>query len=158
MDKKLFTFDEVKQKLVDYCVYQDRSHSEVEQKMREYMLIPEAKEEIFLYLINENYLNEERFARSYTRGKFYMKKWGKIKIAQHLKAKNIGERLIKKSFQEINNNDYRDAIQQLMEKFSVNLHGLKDYQKKHKLIRFLLSKGYEYEIILESIEEKKQDY
>ena len=78
-DKKLFPFQEIKQKLVSFCVYQDRCHAEVEQKMKEFVLIPEAKEEIILYLIKENYLNEERFARSYTRGKFYIKKWGKNK-------------------------------------------------------------------------------
>ena len=74
-DKKLFPFQEIKQKLVNYCVYQDRCHAEVEQKMKEFVLIPEAKEEIILYLIKENYLNEERFAKSFTRGKFYIKKW-----------------------------------------------------------------------------------
>jgi len=67
-EKKLFTFEEIKQKLVNYCVYQDRCHFEVEQKMREFVLIPEAKDEILLYLMKENYLNEERFTRSYIRG------------------------------------------------------------------------------------------
>ena len=73
-EKKSFTFEEIKQKIVNYCVYQDRCHAEVEQKMKEFLLIPEAKEEILLYLIKENYLNEERFTRSYVRGKFYIKK------------------------------------------------------------------------------------
>jgi regulatory protein len=68
--KNFFPFQEIKQKIVNYCVYQDRCHAEVEQKMREFLLIPEAKEEILLYLIKENYLNEERFTRSYVRGNF----------------------------------------------------------------------------------------
>ena len=86
MEKKSYTFDEIKLKLVNYCVYQDRCHAEVEQKMREFVLIPEAKEEIILYLLKENYLNEERFTRSYIRGKFYIKSWGKNKIKMHLKT------------------------------------------------------------------------
>ena len=83
-EKKIFAFKEIKQKLVNYCVYQDRCHYEVELKMREFVLIPEAKDEILLYLIQENYLNEERFAKSYARGKFYIKRWGKNKIKQNL--------------------------------------------------------------------------
>ena len=90
--RKLYTFEEIKQKLVNYCIYQDRCHQEVEQKMQDFLLIPEAKDEIMLYLINENYLNEERFARSYIRGKFYLKNWGRIKIKNHLKFKGISER------------------------------------------------------------------
>ncbi|MDO5617092.1 MAG: RecX family transcriptional regulator, partial [Cruoricaptor ignavus] len=73
MSNSSFTFEEIKQKMANYCVYQDRCHYEVEQKMREFLLIPEAKDEIMLYLIRENYLNEERFVRSYIRGKFYIK-------------------------------------------------------------------------------------
>ena len=72
-EKKIFTFEDIKHKLVNYCVYQDRCHYEVDLKMREFMLIPEAKDETLLYLMRENYLNEERFTRSYTRGKFYIK-------------------------------------------------------------------------------------
>ncbi len=101
MEKKSFTFDEIKQKLVSYCVYQDRCHAEVEQKMREFLLIDEAKEEIILFLLKENYLNEERFTRSYIRGKFYIKHWGKNKIRMHLKQKQISERLMNKCFDEI---------------------------------------------------------
>ncbi len=65
MTKKVFTVDEVKRKLEQYCVYQDRCHKEVEQKMREYNLIPEAKEMILLSLMQDNFLNEERFSKSF---------------------------------------------------------------------------------------------
>src|ERR1700750_2114943 len=106
MEKKSFTFDEIKLKLVNYCVYQDRCHAEVEQKMREFLLIEEAKDEIILYLLKENYLNEERFTRSYIRGKFYIKHWGKNKIKMHLKQKQISEKLINSCFDEIHEDDY----------------------------------------------------
>ena len=75
--KKSLTVDEIKRKLELYCVYQDRCHKEVEQKMREYQLIPEARELILLSLMKENFLNEERFSKSYARGKFRIKSWGK---------------------------------------------------------------------------------
>lgn len=151
-EKKNFTFEEIKQKMVNYCVYQDRSHAEVEQKMKDFLLIPEAKEEIMLYLLKENFLNEERFARSYTRGKFYIKKWGKNKIKLSLLQKGVTEKLVKKSFEEIDEKDYRDALSDLIKKTLPNYKGLKEYQKKQKTIKFLISKGYEYDLIMNLLE------
>ena len=149
MEKKSYTFEEIKQKLVNYCVYQDRCHSEVEQKMRDFLLIPEAKDEIFLYLIKENYLNEERFTRSYIRGKFYIKHWGRNKIRINLKQKGITEKLIAKSMDEIDEQDYLDSVNKIYQDYYSKQKGMRDYQKKSKTIKHLMSKGYEYEIIME---------
>nr|WP_314494084.1 regulatory protein RecX [uncultured Chryseobacterium sp.] len=148
-EKKLFTFEETRQKLVNYCVYQDRCHAEVEQKMKEFVLIPEAKEEIILYLLRENYLNEERFTRSYIRGKFNIKHWGKTKIRMHLKQKGITEKLIIRCYDEIHDDDYRKTIQRLYENYESKLRGLKDYQKKSKTVKYLLSRGFEYDVIMQ---------
>ncbi|MFZ4930019.1 regulatory protein RecX [Chryseobacterium sp. Mn2064] len=148
MEKKTFTFDEIKQKLVNYCVYQDRCHYEVEQKMREFLLIDEAKEEIMLYLLKENFLNEERFTRSYIRGKFYIKHWGKNKIKMNLKQKQISERLISSCFDEIFEEDYTNTIRKIFEDYYAKQSGLKEYQKKTKTIKYLMSKGFEYEKII----------
>ena len=149
MEKKSYTFDEIKQKMVNYCVYQDRCHAEVEQKMRDFLLIPEAKDEIFLYLMKENYLNEERFTRSYIRGKFYIKHWGRNKIRMNLKQKEINEKLISNSMDEIYDDDYEKTLNKLFQNYISTLKGLKDYQRKSKTIRHLMSKGYEYESILD---------
>ncbi len=137
--------------MVNYCVYQDRCHLEVEQKMREFLLIPEAKDEILLYLMKENYLNEERFTRSYIRGKFNIKNWGRIKIKIHLKQKGISEKLISKCMDEIDEDDYRKIILQIWNNYYERQKGLKDYQKKSKTIHYLLSRGFEYEEILQTI-------
>ncbi|MET7036694.1 regulatory protein RecX [Elizabethkingia miricola] len=150
-EHKSFTFQEIKQKLVNYCVYQDRCHKEVEEKMRDFLLIPEAKDEILLYLIKENYLNEERFTRSYIRGKFYIKHWGKQKIKSQLKIKGISEKLISTCMSEIYDDDYEKQIKLFAEKLLPTYKGLNDFQKKNKLIRFLVTKGYEYELIIENI-------
>ncbi|MCL1665360.1 RecX family transcriptional regulator [Elizabethkingia ursingii] len=150
-EHKSFTFQEIKQKLVNYCVYQDRCHKEVEEKMRDFLLIPEAKDEILLYLMNENYLNEERFTRSYIRGKFYIKHWGKQKIKSQLKIKGISEKLISICMSEIYDDDYEKQIKLFAEKLLPTYKGLNDFQKKNKLIRFLVTKGYEYELIIENI-------
>ncbi|PZU84824.1 MAG: recombinase RecX [Chryseobacterium sp.] len=151
MDKKSFTFDEIKLKLVNYCVYQDRCHYEVEQKMKEFLLIPEAKEEIILYLIKENYLNEERFTRSYIRGKFYIKHWGRNKIKMNLKQKGINDKLISKCMDEIDKVDYEKTLTKIYQDYFSKQNGMKEYQKKSKVIRYLMSKGYEYEEICEII-------
>lgn len=148
MEKKSYTFEEIKQKLVNYCVYQDRCHAEVEQKMRDYLLIPEAKDEIFLYLMKENYLNEERFTRSYIRGKFYIKHWGRTKIKMNLKMKGITEKLISRCMDEIDDSDYEKTIVKLYQNYFAAQKGLKDYQRKSKTIRHLLSRGFEYDIML----------
>ncbi|MDX8573111.1 regulatory protein RecX [Elizabethkingia sp. HX QKY] len=150
-EHKSFTFQEIKQKLVNYCVYQDRCHKEVEEKMQSFLLISEAKDEILLYLIKENYLNEERFTRSYIRGKFYIKHWGKQKIKSQLKIKGISEKLINTCMSEIYDDDYEKQIKFFAEKLLPTYKGLNDFQKKTKLIRFLVTKGYEYELIIENI-------
>lgn len=152
MDKTSFTFEEIKQKLVNYCVYQDRCHKEVEEKMKEFLLIPEAKDEIFLYLLKENFLNEERFTRSYIRGKFYIKHWGRNKIKINLRQKGVSDKLISNCMDEIDDNDYEKEIDKIYCYYYARQKGLKDYQKKSKTIRYLLSRGYEYDDILKAID------
>ena len=115
--------------------------------MREFVLIPEAKDEIIMYLVRENYLNEERFTRSYIRGKFYIKHWGRNKIRQHLKQKGITEKLINKCMDEIDENDYEDEILKQWEAYRSKLKGLQNYQKDIKTTRYLMSRGFEYDQI-----------
>ncbi len=140
--------------MVNYCVYQDRCHYEVEQKMRDFLLIPEAKDEIIIYLIKENYLNEERFTRSYIRGKFYMKSWGRTKIRLNLKQKGISEKLIAKCMDEIDEKDYSKTIQKIWEDYYAKQKGLKDYQRKIKTTRYLMSRGFEFEEIQKNVDEE----
>ena len=152
MKQKSYTFSEIKPKIANYCVYQDRSHQEVDQKLKEFLLIPEAKEEILLFLIAENYINEERFTRSYIRGKFYIKSWGKKKIANQLKMKGITEKLIRKCMDEINEQDYKAKILEIYTDYYNKLPAGTAYQKKSKTITYLIGKGYEYEDILEMLD------
>lgn len=99
--------------------------------------------------MQENYLNEERFTRSYIRGKFYLKNWGKTKIRIHLKQKGIHDKLIASCFDEIDENDYLKIIRKVYENYESKLKGLNDYQKKLKTIKYLLSRGFEYDTILQ---------
>ncbi|MGV4463685.1 regulatory protein RecX [Ornithobacterium rhinotracheale] len=150
-DGKSYTIAEIKEKMARYCAYQDRCHWELEQKLKEFFLIPEAKDEVILMLMQHNFLNEERFAHSFVRGKFNQKQWGRLKITQELKKRNIGTRLIDEALKQIDNQDYLNALTDLMEKKADRITYKNEYDKRAKLTRYLMQKGYEYELIKECL-------
>lgn len=146
----MLDLSQIKKRLADYCVYQDRSHYEVEQKLKELRILNEDERgEILIWLIQNNFLNEERFSKSYARGKFYQKKWGKIKIMQGLKQKRIPTNLIDKGIKEINEDDYKSTLMELTEKKWNIIRESEVYLKKKKIYNYLLQKGYEYNLINE---------
>ncbi|MHB0755650.1 regulatory protein RecX [Polaribacter sp. M15] len=153
MQKKVFTVDEIKRKLEQYCVYQDRCHKEVEQKMREFNLIPEAKEFILLSLMKDNFLNEERFAKSFARGKFRIKNWGKQRIIRELKFKDISAYNIKTALKEIDEEEYIKTIYRITENRNNVISESNIHKRKQKLIGFLMRKGYENELIYQVVSE-----
>ncbi|WP_296634158.1 regulatory protein RecX [Polaribacter sp.] len=149
--KKSFTVNEIKRKIEQYCVYQDRCHKEVKQKMRDYELIPEAKEMILLSLMQDNFLNEERFAKSFARGKFRIKSWGKQRITRELKFRDISAYNIKTALKEIDEQAYLKTIYSITEKRSTSISETNNYIKKKKLIGFLMRKGFENELIFKTV-------
>ena len=151
--KPSFTVDEIKRKLEQYCVYQDRCHKEVIQKMRDFNLIPEAKEMILLSLIQENFLNEERFAKSFARGKFRIKNWGKQRIIRELKFRDISAYNIKTALKEIDEQEYIASIYRITENRNEVLSESDGYKRKKKLIDFLMRKGFETELIYKVVNE-----
>lgn len=154
-NNKTYTVEKAMRKLEQYCVYQDRSHYEVTKKLREMGMIPEAIDHIVLHLMQHNFLNEERFAKSYVRGKFTIKKYGRIKIKQGLKQKNITENLIKIAFKEIDETAYSETLYKLAEKKLALLKEPNPFKKKQKLIRYLMQKGYESFLIYEVLADLK---
>lgn len=153
MTKKVSTLNEIQRKLERYCIYQDRCHKEVEQKLNEFSLIPEAREMILLSLMENNFLNEERFAKSFARGKFNIKKWGKQRIIRELKFRDISAYNIKTALKEINENDYLETVYRITEKRNEIIKESNIYKRKRKLIDFLLRKGYETELIYKTVNE-----
>ncbi len=147
---KTLTVDEIRDKLAKFCVYQDRCHWDVEQKFREFKLIPEAKDEILIYLIQNDFLNEERFAKSFVRGKFNQKKWGINKISVELKKRDIPLNIIKIALEEIDMKNYKQTLAELYNNKKSQVENEQDdLKKKAKIRRFLLQKGYESELIYE---------
>ena len=141
------------QKIRHYCAYQERSHSETRDKLYSLGLYKNQVEEILATLIEENYLNEERFAIAYAGGKFRMKQWGKIKIVHGLAQKKVSSYCIKQALASIDEVAYKRVLVKLAkEKWRSLKSETNEGVKKKKVIQFLLQKGFEYEIISGVIE------
>jgi len=151
MTTKGFTVAEIQKKIERYCIYQDRCHKEVEQKMKDYNLIPEAKELILLHLMQHNFLNEERFSKSYARGKFRIKKWGKQRIVRELKFRDISAYNIKTALKEIDPEEYLQTISEIATKKNNLITETNSFKRNKKLIDFLFRKGYETNLIYETV-------
>jgi regulatory protein len=138
------------QKIRHFCAYQERNHKEVKEKLYSFGLYKDEVEEILSRLIQENYLNEERYAVAFAGGKFRMKHWGKIKIKYELKQHGISDYCIKKGLFSISSEDYRETLKK---QFQTKLKLLKSekniYNKKRKLQSYLTQKGFEMELIIE---------
>jgi len=131
-----------------YCAYQERCHSEVKEKLYGFGLYKNDVEEILSKLIEENYLNEERFAIHYAGGKFRMKKWGRIKIKYELKKKQVSEYCIKKALASIDEYEYQNVFEKHVEEKLKTLSREKNiFIKKRKLQDHLLQKGFETDMI-----------
>jgi regulatory protein len=151
VQKKFLTKEQALQKLRQYCAYQERSHSEVQTKLYELGIRKTEHDEIIATLIEEDYLNEERFAMQFVGGKFRMKDWGRKKIYYALKEKKISEYSIKKALQQISEEAYQEVLTELAQK---KYELLKDEQwlvRKRKTIDYLLQKGYEYELVTATV-------
>ncbi|WP_152267642.1 regulatory protein RecX [Agriterribacter humi] len=139
-------------KIKHYCAYQERSHKEVMGKLYDLGLYKNEAELLLSQLIEEGYLNEERFAIQFAGGKFRIKQWGKKKIEQGLKEKQVSSYCIKKAMAQIDDEAYHKTLQYLCAKKWEQLKGEKNiFIKKRKLQDYLLQKGYEYELVKEAV-------
>lgn len=150
---KTYTVEEAMRVLEKYCVYQDRCHLEVSKKLHTMNMIQDAKDMIMVHLIQHDFLNEERYAKSFVRGKFYYKNWGKIKITKYLRSKNIGVKIIETALKEIDEKDYLETLKSLLEKKIHQIKANNTFEKRKKSIYFLQSKGYELPLIMNVLEE-----
>jgi len=149
-------YKKAKLKIASYCAYQERCQLEVRNKLYTYDLFRDQVDELLAWLITENFVNEERFAQTYAGGKFRIKKWGKFKITQALKQKDISDYCIKKGLEEIGNEDYIDTIKVIAEK-KLNEYSLKvsdPYQLKAKTAKHIISKGFEPSLVWDILNNK----
>ncbi|WP_196895496.1 regulatory protein RecX [Aureivirga marina] len=151
MSDKFYSVEEAKRVLERYCAYQDRCHKEVEEKLRKMRMIPEAIEVILLHLMEHNFLNEERFAQSFARGKFRIKKWGKQRITRELKMRDISAYNIKTALKEIEEKEYIKTVYEIAEKKNESIKDTDIYKVKQKLFSYLQYRGYEIDLIYQVI-------
>lgn len=145
---------DIKTAIYRYCNYQDRCHQEVRNKLYELGATTTEVNELIAELIEANILNEERYARSIARGRFRLKKWGKIKITQHLKQNRVSEYCIRKAMTEIDYDEYLGTINKLAERKWYELRADKNVQiRKGKVFRYLAGKGFESSLISECLKQ-----
>jgi regulatory protein len=148
MYKKYLTKEQALQKLKHFCGYQERCHKEVKEKLFSLGISKTEHDEIISTLIEENYLNEERFAIAFAGGKFRVKQWGRVKIKYELKQKQVSEYNIRRALKEIDETCYRDTLQKLYDQKWSSLKGEKNrFIKLAKTRDYLLQKGFEGEMV-----------
>ena len=148
-----YTVDEAQKAMEIFCTYQERCHYEVRKKLREMRMIPQAIDHILTQLIESNYLNEERFAKAFARGKFRIKHWGKNRIVRELKFREISKYNIESALKEIPQQDYLDALDALAKKKMDSILERSVLKKKKKLADYLLYRGWEPHLVYDKVNE-----
>lgn len=141
------------QKAAGFCAYQERTQKEVRERLAEWGIWGDEAEEMIVWLIENNYLNEERFAKAFAGGKFRMNNWGKIRIKQEMKFKGLTDNCIKIGLNEISNDDYLASIRKIIEKKGDKSDTENPFLKKHKLARYIIGKGFEQDLVWQLLEE-----
>ena len=151
--KPISSLKEALQKIEYFCSYQERCHEEVVAKLHTMKMESEEIDTIMVRLIAENFLNEERFASSFARGKHRIKHWGKIRITNELKFKKITQSLINKALQEITPEEYLDTFHTLAERHWASMRETNALKKRKKFCDYLLRKGFESNLVYEKVKE-----
>lgn len=144
---------EARKKLEHYCAYQERCHKEVSEKLYSLGIGRDDADEIIVYLINNNFLNEERFAQSFARGKHRIKFWGKVRIVNELKFRNISQRNINTALKEIDPDEYLYNFNTIASQCWNGLNDKNLQTRKKKCFDFLYRKGYESQLIYEKLQD-----
>lgn len=155
---KNLTEKEALYKIAAFCSTAEHCLSEVKAKLTAWEISPEQQENIIGYLIKEQYINEERYARFYVNDKFRFNKWGKNKIKQSLQLKGISPEITKKALDFIPTDEYMDILHQLLNAKSKSIKARNDYERNGKLIRFAIGRGYEITDIKQCLSNNDYDY
>lgn len=145
--KQKLTTQQALIKAASYCAYQERCHEEVMEKLSEWGIYSDEAGNILLKLIEQNYLNEERFAKAFAGGKFRVKHWGRIKINSELKFRKVSDYCIRMAMKEINEDDYLETLKKLADEKYDSIKEKNPLIKKNKTAIFLMNKGYEPDLI-----------
>jgi len=145
--KKQLTVEQALQKLRHYCGYQERCHSEVKTKLYSLGIFKNEHDAIIATLIQEDQLNELRFAMAFAGGKFRLKQWGRIKIKYELKNKQLSDYCIKKALQQIKEDEYLEVLKKMSEDKFASLKNEPRLIRQKKTIDYLLQRGFEMDLV-----------
>jgi regulatory protein len=140
-------------KIEHFCAYQERCHEEVVQKLRSMKMDSEEIDTIMVHLISDNFLNEERFACSFARGKHRIKHWGKIRIVNELKSKKITQTLINSALKEISPEEYAITFHTLAERHWESIRETNLMKKRKKFCDYMLRRGFESNLVFDKVKE-----
>ncbi len=147
------TNEEAFTKLLKYCTYQERCHEEVRSKLISLKVYGNDLENVLSLLIEKDFLNEERYAKTYAGSKFRQMQWGKTKILHQLKFRKISDYCIREAMKEIDNDDYLKTLQQQLEKRKKQVSSDKNWV--HKTAQYLIGKGYEPDLVWKELQKEK---
>lgn len=145
---------EIFYKICRFCSYRERCISEVVQKMNDKAVESSLQEKIITLLLEENFINETRYAQSYVRGKFRTNHWGRVKIRQYLKSKGINNQAIEIGFKEIDEDVYIGSILRLIESKNKQVKDNNNFIRRKKIADYLIRKGFESDLVWENINQK----
>lgn len=144
-----YTFEEAKVAISNFCAYQERCSNEVYNKLQTWDIPYNQRDLLLNFLMDENYVDDNRFTSSYIRSKFKLKKWGKLKIKMHLKQKGIPNGLIEDHLKTIPSDEYYSNLLKIVEKKLTSLNkGEHLLKKKQKVLQHAIYKGYEMNLIM----------
>ncbi|MDL2315146.1 RecX family transcriptional regulator [Bacteroidales bacterium OttesenSCG-928-C19] len=152
MAATVYTLQQAIEKASAYCAVQERCANEMRTKLYSWGLSTDDVEQTITELIVQDFINEERFAKAFARGKFRIKHWGRRKIEYELKSKRISATCIQSGMQEIDETEYSEVLQQLIDKKSNEIKESNPFLKKKKLTAYLIGRGFEYELINDLLE------
>lgn len=150
---KPLTPDQVLDKIAKYCAYQERCVKDVRDKMKTYDISQEDREKILDYLLDNRFVNDERFAKSFVRGKINQSGWGVNKIRFHLVQKGIAKEIIDEALQQTDEEVYRQRLTDILKAKAKTVKADSDFEKKRKLAAYAMQKGFEGGLVWEVVKD-----
>lgn len=148
---------EARNKAEAYCSSVERCVSEVEMKLEQWGATNEIKEKVIKHLIEEKYIDQQRYCAAFVRDKYRFNQWGRVKIGQALRMKRISSDFISHGMEEIDEEEYFKILSSLIEQKKKSVKARTEYERNGKLIRFALGRGFEMEAILRCVKQADSD-
>ncbi len=146
------TADQILDKMAKYCAYQERSVKEVTDKLKTFEISEKDREEIINYLIDNKFVNDERFAHAFVRGKINQSGWGVNKIRFHLIQKGVSKEIIDEALQSFDEEAYRQRLVEVLKAKAKTVKAANDFERNRKLAAYAIQKGFEAPLVWEVIQ------